>query len=119
MRRRRNAKGTKGTIVHNCVRERSPRGHAGLGAAAIAAILGMPVRRAFDFLEKGRIPARQQGRMWQTTREELYDYLRGLNCPAPAPEAARGKAEAPIRRKSVVKRNLPRGERPRARADGR
>jgi hypothetical protein len=80
------------------------------GAAAIAEVLGMSVRRAFDFLEKGRIPARRQGRLWQSTQEELHAYLLGLNCPVPAREAAGPRVavepKADVRRQPSAKRKL-------------
>jgi hypothetical protein len=75
------------------------------GATPIGDYLGLSERQALHFLEQGRIPARRQGRFWQSTTEELDAYLRGesgLNLPPPTP----GKAA--ILRKSVKRKPRPR-----------
>jgi hypothetical protein len=39
--------------------------------------MGIPIRKAFHLLEKGLIPARKVGGTWQSTEEELNDFLLG------------------------------------------
>ncbi len=46
------------------------------GASEIAAVIGTSPRRAFDLLEKGRIPGRKVGGRWVADRAELVDFFR-------------------------------------------
>jgi hypothetical protein len=47
------------------------------GAANIARVIGAPVRKTFYLLEKGLVPGRKVGSTWQSTRQELHDFLLG------------------------------------------
>jgi hypothetical protein len=41
------------------------------GADAIAAFLGLSLRQAFHFLQRGQIPAVKEGSAWVTTKSRL------------------------------------------------
>jgi hypothetical protein len=47
------------------------------GGAAIAAEIGLPVKRVFYGLEHGHFPARKVGAQWVASRRQLRAYLLG------------------------------------------
>jgi len=47
------------------------------GAQAIADELGIPLRKAYYWLERGYIPATKTGDLWTTTRSGLRGHFRG------------------------------------------
>jgi hypothetical protein len=65
------------------------------GAAGISQIISAPLRRTFDLLERGLLPARKVGGIWQSTRGELHDFLLGVT-QSPT-------REVPVRRVAEVK----------------
>jgi len=48
------------------------------GASEIGRIINAPLRRTFYLLERGLLPARKVGGVWQSTRGELHDFLLGV-----------------------------------------
>lgn len=54
------------------------------GASEIAAVIGTSPRRAFDLLEKGRIPGRKVGGRWVADRTELVDFFRPSGASEPS-----------------------------------
>jgi len=49
------------------------------GMSAIAAFLGVPERRAYDWAEKGKIPAFKIGdRKWQARKSTLRQHIEAL-----------------------------------------
>lgn len=52
------------------------------GASKIAEVIGTSARRAFDLLEKGRIPGRKVGGRWVVDRQALDQFFHiGLEGP--------------------------------------
>jgi hypothetical protein len=47
------------------------------GAEAIAAELGISIRKAFHLLESGHLPASKTGRLWVSTRSRLRKFFNG------------------------------------------
>jgi hypothetical protein len=58
------------------------------GAEKISEILGVPLRKGFYLLERGRVPARKVGGCWQSTQGELEDFLLGRVTPSQHQEVA-------------------------------
>jgi hypothetical protein len=58
------------------------------GAKGIGGHLNLKERRAFDLLERGVIPARKIGPIWQSTDIELDDFMLGGRQPASEREDA-------------------------------
>ena len=56
------------------------------GASEIAEAIGTSQRRAFDLLEKGRIPARKVGGRWVADRAELRAFFRSSVSSRPSNE---------------------------------
>jgi hypothetical protein len=48
------------------------------GAPAIAAFIGEPLRRTYYLLERGMIPAGQQGSIWVASRTVLREHYNRL-----------------------------------------
>ncbi len=48
------------------------------GAIEIGKVINAEARRTFYLLEKGLLPARKVGGVWQSTRGELRDFLLGI-----------------------------------------
>ena len=48
------------------------------GAVEIGNVIGTPLRKTFYLLERGLVPARKVGGVWQSTRGELRDFLLGV-----------------------------------------
>jgi hypothetical protein len=47
------------------------------GAKGIGEVVGVSPRRAFELLERGILPARKRGGLWQSTIEELEEFMLG------------------------------------------
>jgi hypothetical protein len=58
------------------------------GAKSISKYIDVPPRKGFYLLEKGLVPARKKGKIWQSTEGELDDFLLGRTTTTPTGEAA-------------------------------
>jgi hypothetical protein len=58
------------------------------GAKAIAQRTGTSLRKTFYLLERGHIPARKVGNVWQSTSAEVEDFLLGRVAPSQQREVA-------------------------------
>jgi len=63
------------------------------GAVDIGDVIGTSPRKTFYLLEKGILPARKVGAIWQSTRGELRDFLLGVT-PGATREVGRRVVEA-------------------------
>ncbi len=68
---------TKTTIEHRRATTPALRDDLLIGAQAIADEIGIDIRKAFYWLQKGHIPAKKIGDLWTSTRSALRRHFEG------------------------------------------